>query len=1367
MNLLHPLIKRLTTLRSDRLVMLVCALGVLLLSIGSAGGISWVSVGKAREDLLDQGRLLTERYAAQATLALLYGAPENAEAATSNLLRFPNVVGVAVFNADNSTLLNQGRLGDHAKPPAVVWNPGDGARVFEETPGLWLFRAPVFVGDSSPDMTVFGEIMPPPQYQGQVAVAISKAALNTVTRDIVLSTATITIITAAILLPLLLLILRRVSAPIQDLAQVMQQTEAGDITARARLSHGPSDVQQMERAFNRMMDRLQDREQELLDARDMALSAARLKAQFTANVSHEIRTPLNGLLGMLQLLRESPLQPKQLERLTLAEASGNTLLALINDILDFSRLESGRIEIEQIPFDLHAKVREVAALFELQTRNKGIDLQLHIAPTVPRGMLGDPMRVGQVLTNLIGNAIKFTTEGGITVNVDGSGGNGTPSTLQLRVTDTGIGIGSEDLERIFQSFTQADSSTTRQFGGSGLGLTITRQLVELMGGQIGVESTPGVGSTFWISLPLVAADPAASTSMDALPAATTPVTPELRVLVAEDNTTNQLVAKGLLEAAGCRVEVVDDGAAAVTQWQHGDFALILMDCNMPGVDGLEATRRIRAAERPGQRIPIIAMTANTEAELLESCYAAGMDDALPKPMQLPAVKQLLSKWTARDGGKPTPADAPATGADHAAAAVLNPALLSDLREAIGDALPTVIRTFISDSARYFAQLREAITSRNLLQTRELAHTLKGSARNLGVEQIANLAERIERLAGGNDPDLAGLEKLADDFERQHTAAREALARWSDGHLAGRPAETAQSNFTVLVVEDDHSTRLALRGALDQEGYRVVEAGDGEEAMQLYPRIRPDIVLLDARLPRQDGFTTCRQMLALPQHQRTPVLMITSLADEISVERAFRAGAADFITKPINFGVLRRRVARLLQAGASERHAHRLAYHDALTGLPNRAGFRERLRLMIERAQHDGTNHLAVVAVDLDRFKVLNESLGHDVADEILVQLGDRIRRQLRAHDLLARVGSDEFALAFEIESADTATVVADKILTAVASPLHAGDQELVLSASVGIALYPADGHELDDLLRHAETALNQAKSAGGGRHHFWQTHMSVAVRKRLDMESDLRKALERGELQLYYQPQLNLAGGQVNGVEALIRWQHPQRGLVSPADFIPLAEDTGLIGPIGEWVLREACRQNRLWQSHGLPPLRMAVNVSGHQLGAPEFVDMVARALQETGHAPQRLELEITETTLMRNLDESAQVLSRLRALGVRLSIDDFGTGYSSLGYLKHLPVQTVKIDRSFVAELPENSHDAAITNGIIDMGHNLGLEVIGEGVETAAQLRYLRERGCDMIQGYLLHAPTTPDNLEAWLGSNPRPSVAGLGVVKGPRRRR
>lgn len=316
----------------------------------------------------------------------------------------------------------------------------------------------------------------------------------------------------------------------------------------------------------------------------------------------------------------------------------------------------------------------------------------------------------------------------------------------------------------------------------------------------------------------------------------------------------------------------------------------------------------------------------------------------------------------------------------------------------------------------------------------------------------------------------------------------------------------------------------------------------------------------------------------------------------------------------------------------------------LTGLPNRAGFRERLRERLERA--DAGTKLAVVALDLDRFKVLNESLGHDVADEVLVQLADRIRRQLRADDLLGRVGSDEFGLAFEIDGPDTAVTVVNKILGSVGLPLQVADQELVLGASIGIALYPADDSGLDGLIRHAETALNQAKSAGGGRHHFWQTHMSVAVRRRLDMETDLRKALERSELMLFYQPQMNLGSGMVTGVEALIRWQHPQRGLVSPADFIPLAEDTGLIGPIGEWVLREACRQNRLWQQHGLPPLRMAVNVSGHQLAAPEFVDTVARALEETDHAPQRLELEITETTLMRDLDASAKVLSRLRSPG-------------------------------------------------------------------------------------------------------------------------
>ena len=1357
--------KRITGLRSDTLVMLVCVVGVLLLSLTAATGISWLSVNKARDDLLNQGRLLTERYAAQATLALLYGSPDNAKAATDNLLRFPNVMGVSVFNADGSTLLRQGLTGDRQGPAIVPWSANETTRVLDDNDAYWLFGAPVFVGNASPDLTVFGETLPPPQYQGQVTVAISKAALREVARDIVVSTATMTVVTAGLLLPLLLLILRRISNPIQALARVMARTEAGEITARAQLS-GPADVQRMEHAFNSMMDRLQDREQELLDARDAALGAARLKAQFTANVSHEIRTPLNGLLGMLQLLRESPLTARQLERLTIAEASGNTLLTLINDILDFSRLESGRVEIEHIPFDLPAKAREIAALFELQTRGKNIALQVDIAAAVPSGVMGDPVRIGQVLTNLVGNAIKFTPAGKVTMQIDVVARSDQDVRLMFRVTDTGIGIASADLERIFQSFTQADSSTTRQFGGSGLGLTITRQLVEQMGGKMGVDSTPGLGSSFWFTLPFELAQRVAEPATDV---AFSPHIRQLannsRVLVAEDNATNQLVAKGLLEACGCQVEVVSDGQGAVTQWATGAYVAIFMDCNMPGVDGLEATRRIRASEPAGQRIPIIAMTASSDAALLEQCYAAGMDDALPKPMQLAGVQQLLDKWTSPGAVDAAPEPAPAANDTPAATAVLNTALLSDLRDAIGDALPTVIRTFISDSARYLVELRAAIAQRDTARIRDLAHTLKGSASNVGAELLADLVERVERLASAGEPDMAGLERLSDDFDRQHVAAREALAGWSSGQRDGTSTDVPQSNFTVLLVEDDRSTRLALRGILDLEGYRVIEAGDGEEAMQLYPRVRPDLVLLDARLPRQDGFTTCRQMLALPQAQRAPVLMITSLADEISVERAFRAGAADYITKPINFGVLRRRVTRLLQAGASERHAHRLAYHDVLTGLPNRAGFRERLRQLLERA--GSSTKLAVVALDLDRFKVLNESLGHDVADEVLVQLGDRIRRQLRADDLLGRVGSDEFALAFEIETADTATTVANKIQSSIAIPLHVGEQELVLSASIGIALYPADDRDIDGLVRHAETALNQAKSGGGGQHHFWQTHMSVAVRRRLDMETDLRKALERSELMLFYQPQMNLGSGLVTGVEALIRWQHPQRGLVSPADFIPLAEDTGLIGPIGEWVLREACRQNRLWQSRGLPPLRMAVNVSGHQLSAPEFVDTVARALQETDHAPQRLELEITETTLMRDLEASAKVLSRLRGLGVRISIDDFGTGYSSLGYLKHLPVQTVKIDRSFVAELPENTHDAAITNGIIDMGHNLGLEIVGEGVETAAQMRYLRDRGCDLIQGYLLHAPTTPGSIETWLASNQRPNVAGLGIAKGPRGRR
>jgi signal transduction histidine kinase len=388
----RALSKRFAAMRSNVLVMVASGAGLLLLAVLAAGGISWISVDRARNDLVTQGHLLAERYAAQATLALLYGAPDNAHAATKGLLQFPSVVGVAVYNADGSTLLQEGDVGNARPVPAASWSATSPSRMVDDASGRWLFQTPVYVGTANAELSAFGEPATPPQYQGQVAVAVSKAALREIARDIVVSTATISALTALLLLPALLIILRHISMPIQGLARVMARTEAGDLDARAPLA-GPADVQLMERAFNSMMDKLQERGQELVEARDVAISAARLKAQFTANVTHEIRTPLNGLLGMLQLLRETTLTPKQLERLTIAEASGNTLLALINDILDFSRLESGRVELESIPFDLPAKVGEVAALFELQTRNKGINLNVAIAQDVPQFVIGDPVRL--------------------------------------------------------------------------------------------------------------------------------------------------------------------------------------------------------------------------------------------------------------------------------------------------------------------------------------------------------------------------------------------------------------------------------------------------------------------------------------------------------------------------------------------------------------------------------------------------------------------------------------------------------------------------------------------------------------------------------------------------------------------------------------------------------------------------------------------------------------------------------------------------------------------------------------------------------------------------------------------------------------
>ncbi len=426
----------------------------------------------------------------------------------------------------------------------------------------------------------------------------------------------------------------------------------------------------------------------------------------------------------------------------------------------------------------------------------------------------------------------------------------------------------------------------------------------------------------------------------------------------------------------------------------------------------------------------------------------------------------------------------------------------------------------------------------------------------------------------------------------------------------------------------------------------------------------------------------------------------------------------------------------------EARIEHLAYHDSLTGLPNRTMLMDRLAQALSHAQR-AQQQVAVLFIDLDRFKIVNDSLGHHVGDQLLQEVARRLRSAVRDDDTVARVGGDEFQLVLGNVAglADTARV-AEKLMHVLGAPFVLEGQELHVTASLGVSLFPRDGASGELLLKYADTALYEAKGEGRNAYRFFSPEMNEQAHGRLRMENDLRRAVERRELELHYQPQLDLASGEVSAVEALVRWNHPLRGLIPPNAFIPMAEETGLVLSIGEWVLNEACRQVATWQREGIALPRVAVNISARQLQRPGLDGAVRHALTASGLAPCALELEITESSVMLDPQHAQSVLQSLRDLGVQLSIDDFGTGYSSLAYLKRLPLDRLKIDRSFIHGFPADGDDAAIVETIIVMTHKLGLRVIAEGVETLEQRLQLVRQGCDEMQGFLLARPAPAHEL-------------------------
>ncbi len=421
---------------------------------------------------------------------------------------------------------------------------------------------------------------------------------------------------------------------------------------------------------------------------------------------------------------------------------------------------------------------------------------------------------------------------------------------------------------------------------------------------------------------------------------------------------------------------------------------------------------------------------------------------------------------------------------------------------------------------------------------------------------------------------------------------------------------------------------------------------------------------------------------------------------------------------------------------AEEMAHHLAYHDPLTGLPNRVLFNDHLTLELAHARRNKCM-VAVIFLDLDRFKTINDTLGHAIGDRLLQEVAKRLTGCLRGGDTVARLGGDEFMLLLSgITHGEDVAKVARRILEVLKPPFNLDGHELHITGSMGISLYPSDGEDAETLIKNADTAMYRAKEQGRGAYQFYTPSMNAKAFEHLILENDLQRALERQEFVVYYQPQVSLHTGQIVGVEALVRWQHPDKGLVPPMEFIPLAEETGLIIPLGDWVFWEACAQNRAWQKAGFPPLWIAINLSARRFKQKGLIKDIARILKETGLDPNYLELELTESHLMENVEATLSTLHELKAMGIHLSVDDFGTGYSSLSYLKRFPIDKLKIDRLFVLDITSNPDDAAIAMAIIAMAHSLKLKVTAEGVETKEQLEFLRAHQCDEMQGYYFSRP-------------------------------
>jgi len=847
------------------------------------------------------------------------------------------------------------------------------------------------------------------------------------------------------------------------------------------------------------------------------------------------------------------------------------------------------------------------------------------------------------------------------------------------------------------------------------------------------------------------------------------------VLVVDDDQVTRLVVAETLTPEGFRVAEAASGEDALAAFTRERPDAVLLDLNMPGMNGFECCERIRGLPH-GERVPILILTVQDDDGSIARAYEAGATDFASKPISWTLLGHRM-RYLLRAGAALE--SRARSEARFRSLVHLSSDWYWEQDEAFrftfvsqeGAVKAGVAREHALGKARW--DLREAVPAVGAWDDHRATLQARRAFRDF-VYVCAGDDGRPRHVCASGEPVFdgggrfrgyrgVGHDVTARKLAEQQLAADAARQKWI-AVFGQRALET--TTLETLLAQAVQATEGA-----SADGAAVLEQlpADGEGGRGRFVVRAASGVGADA--PTGAVVTLCDECgVAAALRSEAPVVLPGRAAGHCArpTGRAWGCASRASVSVPIRgehgpFAVLVmlktgeasftgdeteyvQTVGNIVSSAVQRHQAEaRLAYlaqYDSITGLANRNLLRDRLGQAVALAARDG-RQVAVLFADLDRFKLVNDTYGHQLGDQLLAEVGARLRALVRASDTVARVSGDEFVVVLpDVEQADAAATVAQKLLAALGAPFLLAGHEVSVNASVGIALYPSDGADAESMLKAADAALYRAKDLGRGAYCFFTAEMERRSHARVQLQTDLRLAIEREEFRLVYQPRVDLATRRVRGVEALLRWQHPRRGMVSPADFIPALEETGLIVPAGEWVVRAACRQIRAWRQAGLVPVPVSVNVSARQFQARNLDRRIIELVDAEGVDPRLLELEITESYLVQDPEHAILALQRLREAGLQISIDDFGTGYSSLAYLPRFPVTALKVDRSFVRDAITDPNAAAIVRAVIDLAHNLGFAVVAEGVETGPQVAFLRMHGCDLAQGYYFGKPVRPGEI-------------------------